>query len=168
MLPTCVCIVRSAGSLIQVQGGVGHAGRVPEPQARQAPRQAPPARLLSEEVVARHRRRVRRRDHWGAGQCSEIGQGGEGGGEEPGARLTVKRQGLVFMCRCFGISYGYWLYKPSLLRQRRVVEFSLASLCRLCACAAACCVMWTPMAFVDSQVKLSCCLLLCSKVFSNI
>uniref|UniRef100_A0A453EFT9 Uncharacterized protein n=1 Tax=Aegilops tauschii subsp. strangulata TaxID=200361 RepID=A0A453EFT9_AEGTS len=71
------------------EAGVGDAGRVPEPEARQAPRQAPPARHLLEEVLARHRRRIRRRDHRRSGhrERAEVGEGGEGGGEEPGACL---------------------------------------------------------------------------------
>ncbi|BAS71069.1 Os01g0220500 [Oryza sativa Japonica Group] len=70
-----------------VQGGVGHAGRLPEPQARQAPRQAPAAGHLPEEVVSRHRRRLRRRDNRCSGEHTEVGEGSEGGGEEPGACL---------------------------------------------------------------------------------
>uniref|UniRef100_J3KXR2 Uncharacterized protein n=1 Tax=Oryza brachyantha TaxID=4533 RepID=J3KXR2_ORYBR len=70
-----------------VQGGVGHAGRLPEPQARQAALQAPAAGDLPEEVVARHRRWLRRRDHRCSGEHPEVGEGGEGGGEEPGACL---------------------------------------------------------------------------------
>lgn len=60
-----MCAVLMDGLLgwVQDEAGVGDAGRVPEPEARQAPRQAPPARHLLEEVLARHRRRIRRRDH---------------------------------------------------------------------------------------------------------
>jgi hypothetical protein len=89
-----------------------------------------------------------------AGKHSEIGQGGEGGGEEPGARLaraiihaSVKLARLIFYIDALAAAMAMQL------RQRRVVGlFAAASQSPLLVCS---CV--NSHGFVDSPVKLSCC-----------